>query len=278
METQAYEAELARWRAEMESNLRGEESWLSLAGLFWLDAGVSTLGGDESCDVALPASAAPASVGTLVRDGEQVTIVPTPGVALLVGGELVAPVGRALRHDMAGGPADRVQIGSLVLIVIKRGERIGIRLWDTQSERRQSFEGRQWYPAQPAYRVEARFTPYETPRTIMIPTVLGDVEESVSPGYVTFTIDGHERTLVPTLSGGRLFFIVRDTTSGSETYGPGRFLYAPQAEDGVVLLDFNRLHSPPCAFTDYATCPLPPRENHLDIAIRAGERFVGHPH
>lgn len=278
MGVQEYVAELERWRAEMESSLRAEESWLSLAGLFWLEEGANTLGSAEECAVALPAQAAPARVGTLVRAGERVTLTPAPGVELLVGGEPIPPEGRELRHDMAGGPADRVRLGQLVLIVIKRGARIGIRLWDTQSERRRSFEGREWYPVQPAYRVEARFTPYETPRVIMIPTVLGDVEENVSPGYVSFTIEGRERTLVPTLSGERLFFIVRDTTSGVETYGPGRFLYTSQPVDGIVTLDFNKLHSPPCAFTDYATCPLPPRENHLDIAITAGERFVGHQH
>jgi uncharacterized protein (DUF1684 family) len=141
------------------------------------------------------------------------------------------------------------------------------------------FTGLRWFPVQEDYRVEGRFVPYTSAKTIAVPNILGQVEEMPSPGYVAFTIGGREVRLDPVLEepgASELFFIFRDQTTGKETYPAGRFLYAAMPKDGRVTLDFNKAYSPPCAFTPFATCPLPPKQNRLPVRIEAGEMHSGH--
>jgi uncharacterized protein len=219
-----YTTDLEAWRTSMEASLRAEDGWLALAGLFWLNEGNNTIGADEACDVILPAGTAPAAVGHFERSGSVVTLFAQPGIDLLVNNEPVGVDGRVLHSDAGGaGKPDLVTIGSLVMFVIIRGERIGIRLRDTQHPKRQQFEGRIWYPVQPEYCVQAVFTAYETPQTIAIPNILGDVEQQLSPGFVSFELAGQTCRLLPTSAGERLFFIVRDATSGHDTYGGWAF-------------------------------------------------------
>jgi uncharacterized protein (DUF1684 family) len=174
-----------------------------------------------------------------------------------------------------------VTIGSVTFFVIIRGERVGIRMRDAKHPAREAFAGRERYPIQPEARVVGRFLPDETPQQIAIPNILGDTEWQESPGVVEFVWGGQPVRLRPTQTKRGLFFIVRDTTSGHETYGIGRFLVTDLPNDGVVILDLNQLYNPPCAFTPYATCPMAPRENHITVAITAGERYhakEGHAH
>jgi uncharacterized protein len=272
----SYQEEIESWRAAMEAGLRAEDGWLALAGLFWLNEGSSTAGIAEDCDVLLPAGSAPAQFATFTRSGGVVTVQAAQGVALLVNGEELGNATRELVSDMGGkNKPDVVTFGSLVMFVIQRGERLGLRLRDKQHPKRQSFEGRTWFPVQPEYRVQATFTAFDTPKTIGMPNILGDIEEQQSPGVVSFEWAGQHYQLTPTQARDRLFFVVRDGTSGHETYGMGRFLFADAPLNGQVILDFNQLHNPACAFTEYATCPLPPRENHLPLRIEAGE-LAGH--
>jgi uncharacterized protein len=274
MDDQTYRADVERWRVSMEASLRADDGWLALAGLFWLREGANSVGTDTTSDVALPEGTAPGRVAVLRRDGARVTLLPEPGVALMVNGEPATE--RELRPDMSGS-SDLVTLGSLTFFLITRGERIGVRLRDTNSPARQAFEGRSWYQVRPEYRVTARFLKDATPQTIQVPNILGDIDDQISPGVAEFSLNGETIRLRPTAGkDGRLFFILRDATSGSETYGMGRFLYTDPPQDGKVVLDFNRLYSPPCAFTEFATCPLPPRENYLTVPIEAGERLVGH--
>jgi uncharacterized protein (DUF1684 family) len=268
-------AALEQWQAQMEASLRDADGWLALAGLFWLEEGQNSVGTDEACAIVLPIGSAPAQVGSFVREGARVTLHALPEVALHVNGEPATI--RELRDDMSGG-SDLVTIGTLTMFVIKRGDRYGIRLRDSASPERQSFTGRIWYPAQQEYVVAAQFVAHAQPQTLYVPTVLGDIEEYQSTGFVTFTLHGQECRLVPAETGKQLFFIIRDATSGHSTYGVGRFLKTDLPHNGMVTLDFNRAYNPPCAFTTYAICPMPPRENHLTVAIAAGERFDGHSH
>jgi uncharacterized protein (DUF1684 family) len=224
----------------------------------------------------LPDGSAPARVGSFVRVGNDVHVVAAAGVDMRVNGEVADA--RVLRNDMVGGPADMVTLGTLTMFVIERGERYGIRLRDSANPAREAFTGRIWYEPQDDYIVTAQYTAYAAPQILLVPNVLGDTEEQESPGFVTFELNGQECRLAPTIAGGRLFFVIRDTTSGHGTYGMGRFLMADMPQDGQVMLDFNRAYNPPCAFTDFATCPMPPRENHLRVAITAGERLEGHQH
>lgn len=254
-----YRQTIEAWRAEREKKLRAEEGWLAVAGLHWLRKGEQRVGTAAGSDIVLPAGSAPALVGTLVLLGGTVTFRPTDGGAP-----------RVLKPDSD----DVVQVGRLRLTVIERSGRHGLRVRDPESARRRAFEGLDWYPVDESYRVQARFVPASSKRSIGIPNVLGDVIQMPSPGHVEFTLRGRALRLEPVLEDDapELFFIFRDSTAGKTTYGAGRFLYADPPKDGVVTLDFNKAYSPPCAFTDFATCPLPPRQNRLPVAIEAGEK------
>lgn len=269
----AYTKEIETYRHDREARLRGESGWLSLIGLFWLTDGVQRMGSDPRADIVLPASSAPASAGTLtVKDG-RVTIALLPGATATVDGKPITAA-RELRADNPG-PPDVVMIGSVSLQVIKRAGHLGIRLKDGNSPARRAFTGLRFFPIRPSYRVAARFVAHEHPVAITVPSATGPAQTLQSPGAAVFRLDGHEYRLDAILeepTDTELFFIFRDQTSAHETYGAGRFLYTPLPRDGQVIVDFNKAFSPPCAFTPYATCPLPPPENRLKVAIPVGER------
>lgn len=271
MESIPYEESVLAWRSRLERTLRAEEGWLALAGLIWLQEGENLLGSAPQCDGRLPEGAAPLRLGTLtLRDGEA-TLSLAPGVE----GTFDGDAGRARRMiPDSEGPPTRARVGRLTLAVIRRGERWGLRVWDREHPARQSFAGRTWYPVDPAYRLEAKFVHFDPPRRIVIANVLGEEDEADSPGAVEFSLHGQPARLVAT-SGGPdgLFLCFRDATSGAATYGSGRYLETGRPSGGVVVVDFNRAYNPPCAFTPYATCPLPPEGNALPQAVEAGERL-----
>jgi uncharacterized protein (DUF1684 family) len=269
-----YVAEVEKWRAAREQRLKADGGWLTVSGLFWLKDGTNVVGSAEGSHVRLPASA-PARAATIeFAPGGRATLRPEPGVHIEAGGKPVAAA-MDLRADTADGGPDVLVMGPVSLQVIERGGRYGVRMKDNDAERRRSFAGLRWYPVSEAHRVTARFVPHATPRTIPIANVLGQVDELASPGYAVFTIGGAEVRLHPVLEtpdSTELFFIFKDATAPRDTYPAGRYLYTPMPKDGTVVLDFNKAYSPPCAFTPYATCPLPPPPNRLKVRIEAGER------
>src|SRR5262245_40952582 len=264
-----YQAEIESWRRRMEQSLRADRGWLTLAGLFWLNEGENRFGAATDNQIVLPGDSAPAHAGSFAFQGGAVTLrAETAGVTL--NGEPVTTA--RLRSDAEANP-DLVEIGDLIMQVIRRGERYAIRLWDRRSPARAAFTGRRWYPVRESYRLPARFMPHDPPRTLPVPNVLGETAQRLSPGYATFTIDGLEYSLDAVTDEDQLFFIFRDQTAGQTTYGAGRFLKAAFPQNGQITLDFNRAYSPPCAFTEFATCPLPPRRNYLPLRIEAGEIY-----
>jgi len=274
----AYRREIEAWRAERLARLQSDGGWLTVAGLYWLKPGVNRFGADRANDLVLPARAG-ARAGTFRLESGRVTVEALAGSPLMLAGK---PITRAeLRSDAAGAP-DVVALGDLTMQVIARGDRLGIRLKDPRSPARQSFKGLSWFPIRAEYRVNARLVAHAAPASIAVPTVIGTTETMPSPGSAVFELAGKSVRLDPVLEPGetRLFFIFRDATSGRSSYGGGRFLYAdppdPKDKDGRIVLDFNKAYSPPCAFTRYATCPLPPSQNRLPIAIEAGEMNDGH--
>jgi uncharacterized protein (DUF1684 family) len=273
----AYRAGIETWRAQREARLKSDGGWLQVVGLFWLKPGATSFGTDPGNGIVLPAGSAPPRAGVFDLQGGKTTVRLEPGVDATVDGKPITV--RELRPDVPG-PADVVKLGPrLTLHVIERGGRYGIRLKDTQSALLKEFTGLRWFPVREEYRIDARFVPYDPPKKIPVPNILGQVEELPSPGYVAFTVGGREVRLDPVLEepgAEELFFIFRDQTAGKETYPAGRFLYTPMPRDGVVALDFNKAYSPPCAFTPYATCPLPPKQNRLPVRIDAGEMYSGH--
>lgn len=265
--TDGYAEQIEAWRKGREERLKADGGWLTVEGLYWLKPGSSSFGSDKASTIVLPASVAPRAGSILFANGETRFRL-EPGVVGTLGGRAVTE--GVLRPDTG----DVLALGPVTLQAIERAGEHAIRMKDMQSARRRDFKGLRWFPVRPELRVTARFTPYTPARTLDIPNVTGQVNHLPCPGYVEFVVGGRTLRLEPVLEepeASELFFIFRDETAPRETYGAGRFLYAALPEDGRVVLDFNKAYSPPCAFTPYATCPLPPRQNRLPVRIEAGE-------
>ena len=264
-----FETDNQKWREQREAQLKTEDGWLTVSGLFWLKQGPNTFGTSSQENIVLPLGSGPAKIGVLELAGGVVTLKVEDGILVRVNDKPVREF--EMRFDDEKQP-DPFTVGSLKLSVIKRGERYGLRVRDKNSRARREFKGLHWFPARRSYRVTASFTPYDKPKEIIIMNVLGDELKLKSPGLLSFRLQGKTYQLRPVIEDDqKLFIIFRDLTAGKTTYGAGRYLYADLPKDGKVVLDFNRAENPPCAFTPYATCPLPPRQNFLPIAINAGE-------
>jgi uncharacterized protein len=272
---EVYRAQVRKWRVDHEEGwLKADGGWLSVAGLFWLKEGPNRFGTDPAGDIVLRAGSAPVKAGAFTLAGGRVTVALLPGVSGKLGGRPLEGTG-GLRPDT---PSDVLEIGELSLTVIERAGRLGIRLKDKGNPARKSFTGLKWFDVKEDYRVEARWVAYPEPKALKLPNVLGQLEPMQSPGYAEFTLAGTPLRLDGVLESPQaeqLFFIMRDQTSGKETYGGGRFLYSDLPKGGKVVLDFNKAYSPPCAFTPYATCPLPPPQNRMPIRVEAGELSYG---
>lgn len=264
-----YTNELLTQRAERAQYLLGDHSWLTLNGLFWLQPGTNTVGAAPHHPVVLAGAAIPADVGVINVQDETITLHVAPGVHLTHHDTPIQEL--QMQHDMSGQP-DYVSIGTLTFLIIKRGTRHAVRLYDTANPARQRFPGLSWYPIDPALRIEADYIPHTPPRTLDIATSLGDITPSLNPGAVYFTLNGHACVLEAEDRGSKFFFNFRDLTNQDTTYGAGRFLYTDVPVNGKVTLDFNQATNPYCAYTPYATCPLPPAQNRLSVRIEAGEK------
>lgn len=274
VDVDAHRAEIAQWQQRRIEGLKKEDSWLTLVGLHWLREGENRFGSDESRNSAvLPATAPPVAGAVILRDGK---IILEPAAPMTIDGRAVTGQVELLHDANEGGPTI-VQMGSIRFQAIKRGDRYALRVKDAEAETRTEFAGLEYFPVDPKWRVEARFEPYEPPKKIPIQDVTGMTAENISPGALVFTVDGREYRLDPVLEDDRLFIIFKDETSRDSTYPAGRYVYADKpGADGKVIVDFNRAYNPPCAFTDFATCPLPPPQNVLPVRIEAGEkRYAG---
>lgn len=262
---QTYQEMLQEWQDEKESSLRAEDGWLTIVGLYWLQEGENTVGSAPDNEVQLPPSA-PANFGVIEFH---------EGVATLLTNEPHELNGTTLVDDNAKGGPTVVRLSSVSFFVILRDGQYGIRVRDNDSETRANFTGRVWFPTDPAYRVNATFIAHPTERFIEVENSVGRLSRMANPGYVEFTLVGQSFTLQAFDGGvGKLWFVFRDATSGKETYGAGRFMYAPFVDERTIDLDFNQSYHPPCAFTYFATCPFPPSENNLPIRLPVGERYA----
>ncbi len=262
----------AEWREWRLERLTSETGWLTLIGLHWLVEGDNALGSEPGSRLPLPAEKALSRTALLRNEGGIVTLLPEAGSGLSADGKPVTtPL--PLATDAAEKPT-LLELGSLNFFLVERGERVGLRLRDREAKLRREFVGLDYFPPDPALRVEARFTANPPGTTMAVATVLGTTEQMPSPGKLTFTLSGEERTIVALddTGDGRLYLIFGDATNGHETYGAGRFLYADPPANGVAIVDFNRAYNPPCAFTPWSTCQLPPKENRLALRIEAGEK------
>lgn len=271
----SYRMEIEQWRKAREARLAAEGGWLSVVGLDWLDEGENRFGTNPKNPVVFPPGKGPAVAGTFLLSAGKVTLKPEPGAGITLNGEPVSE--RVLRVDADGKP-DVLRLGSLAFHIIRRGEKFAVRLKDSEAPGRLAFKGVPVFPVRAGYRVAATFKAHPAPKEIPISTVIGTIEMMKSPGVVQFQLGGRRLSLEAVQepgAGKELFFIFKDRTNGRLTYPAGRFLYATPLEDGTVVLDFNKAVNPPCAFTEFATCPLAPRQNTLPVAVRAGEKKYG---
>jgi uncharacterized protein (DUF1684 family) len=275
----AWQRDLLAWRAQREKNLQAPEGWLSLIALGWLKEGDNTFGSAEDSRVQIAAKV-PAHIGVVRVEKDTLRLLaPADGFPkdLMVDGQ---PAKEQVLLADDTDKTSKLTIGTVTIIVIHRGDRFALRVKDLQAPTRVGFHGLRWYEPNASDRVHARWIPYNPPKVLDIPTVLGTTTQMPAPGVAEFTLDGQVQRLEPVLEDPKsteLFFILRDATSKTTTYGAGRFLYTELPDHGVnqpgeLWLDFNRAVNPPCAFTAYATCPLPPPQNRLSVPIPAGER------
>jgi len=273
-EDASYQKEIDSWRVERETNLKKDGSWLTVAGLYWLREGESSVGAASENDFVLPEGTAPAFVGTFAYEAGKVSFRAHEGVTVVQKGKGEKPVSTA---NLEPGEKNAIALGNLSMWVHLSGPRLAIRLRDLESPIRKEFTGLQWFPVDAAYRVTGKFTPHPEPKDVEILNMLGDIERYQSPGVVDFVLQGQAIRMEPVLnSEGLLWFIFKDGTSGKETYPAARFLQAGQPKDGSVVVDFNKAYNPPCAFNPYTTCPMPPKENRLKVRVEAGEKYKKH--
>lgn len=271
-DAEAHAREVAEWQAARHAELASEGGWLTLVGLFWLEEGESSFGSGAANRIRLPAGKAPETAGTLRLEGGRVRLEAAPDSGLTHEGAPATSL--ELRSDADGQPTV-LQLGTLTLTLIKRGGKLALRVRDKEHPDRASFRGLEFFPVRPEWRVEARLERFDPPRSVPIVNVLGMEEAQASPGALVFDAGGRTLRLDALSEGDKLFIIFADETSGRETYGAGRYLYAAQPDaSGRVVLDFNKAFSPPCAYTDFATCPLPPPQNRLALRVEAGEKYA----
>lgn len=256
--TTAEQTDWERWCAARERALAGPESWLGLSGLYWLEEGANRVGSDPASAVVLPHGAA--HLGELLWRGEALLWAPVAGER------------QPLTSDRHGAPTV-VTSGDSAFFVIERDGRFAVRVRDRSWAARMPFAGIERFDYNPAWRIDAAWCPLDPPQVMEVPNVTGEMKAVTVAWQAVFEIDGKSVALLPmSVSDEKAFFVFRDATSGRISYGAGRFLDVPPAENGRIVLDFNFAYSPPCAFTPFATCPLPPPENWLPFAVEAGEK------
>ena len=265
-----YARHIAEWDSVRLQNLKSPSGWANLAGLFWLNEGANTIGSVRGNNIVFPRG--PERIGTMTLEGGRVSFAPAEGVKIKADGSDIPGKTVIFGEER---DAELLTVDSLGFFIIRRGDRTGIRLRDYIHPRLDSLQVIERFEADQDWIVRAELIESDQDMTIMVPDVLGEISRESVPGVLEFDIDGETVRLYPTGSRERLFVIFADDTNGIDTYGGGRFLSAGGPdEEGFVYLDFNKAYNPPCAFSPYATCPLPPGENYLNFGVYAGEKSV----
>ena len=270
-----YKPEIEAWRAKVEASLRRDNGWLTLAGRYELKPGVNTIGTGPDNNVVLNPGLSPARLGTIDIQGDKITLTLSSGVEMFEArGDPIGFSERTLKSDL--DKRDWVYLGRMSFHVIKRDDRHILRVSDTDSDTRKNFAGRIWYEVKPAMKVDAKFVPYKD-KKVDIVNVLGEVSQEPVAGYLEFRLNGKAHRLDALSEPGEpLFVIFADKTGEVATYPSGRFLEVALPRNGKTVIDFNKAYNPPCAFSAYTTCPLPPPQNVLEASVDAGEKFRGH--
>lgn len=279
MQTQAqttvsYQQEIADWHVKRIQNLKAPNGWLNLVGLYWLEEGENSFGSGLGNKLVFPDGAIPEEAGILERNGNTVRLIVRTNVEIKVNDK---PVTEAVIFGQDSTRPAVVSYGSLRWTIIRRDDKIGVRLRNLESSEAAHFTDIDRYPVDSSWRISAVLQTGHQPQSIAITNILGQTNQQKTPGKLVFTIHNQQYTLDALEEGDELFIIFADATSGKTTYPSGRFLTVKKpGADGTTIIDFNKAYDPPCAFTSYATCPLPPRQNVLPFAVTAGEKDYGH--
>ncbi|MBK8617693.1 MAG: DUF1684 domain-containing protein [Anaerolineales bacterium] len=272
MANKTYRQNLNEWRAERDLGIRKENGWLALVGLFWLKLGKNYFGSDPKCEIQLP-ERLPANIGYLEYNGKSVSLRTNTGQKVNVNDKSVDFA--ILQPDISDNPSF-ISMDDVRLVIIQRGNRIGVRMWDNQREERRTFPTRTWFDIDENFRVPATYTAYDRPKMAYFPDLTGEKSEFPVEGYLSFEFNGnHYQFDVNKEDDGELFIRFWDQTSKIETYPTGRYLIADE-ENGKLYIDFNKAYSPPCSITNFATCVFAPEQNHLDFRVTAGETYTKH--
>jgi uncharacterized protein (DUF1684 family) len=272
----AYAQEIEQYRIARLAELKSDSGYLSLTGLFWLKEGENKFGSDPGNEIVLPKEKVSGVAGVFILKNGNVRLEAPANSNITASDKPVTSL--ELKSDADDKPTV-LQLGSLSLQIIKRGDKLGVRVKDKDNPARSNFAGIESYPTDLKWRVEAHFEPYSPPKKMPIVNILNMESSEESPGAVVFEVAGQAYRLDAIKEKGepKLFMIFADSTSGKETYPAGRYLYVdPPDPAGEMIIDFNKAYSPPCAFTKFATCPLPPKQNRLPFAIEAGEKYSRH--
>ena len=274
----AHRAAIEQWHAKRVARLTSETGWLTLVGLYWLKPGENTFGRAPSNALVLDHAALPDTLGSFIVTDGKALFTARAGAGVTHDGAPVTSL--ALLPDTAKDGPTVLAAGTLQFYTIERAGHLGVRVRDTQHPARTEFKGIDSFPIDPDWVVDARFIAYDPPHILKILNILGMVDDTVSPGalefrrgFSTYRID----TVLESPEDEQLFIMFADATSGHETYGAGRFMYVDKPKDGHVILDFNEAYNPPCAFNDFATCPLPPPQNRIALRVTAGEKVYARP-
>jgi len=264
-----YDQSIKTFRQERDTSLRKNDGWLSIVGLYWLNEGTQRLGRAENREMVLSDPEIPETLGSFTKTANTVHFESTKGIDVLQYGKKIS------KATMPVGPDHQLVFGNFSFFIHQSGERYAVRVKNKNSPFLKAFNGLQFFSVDQHMRVNATLRRHPKPQPVEMTNVFGDVEQYQSPGILEFNILRKKLSLVPVLVSGetkKLFIVFRDETSGKETYGAARFLYTDIENDQRVTLDFNKAQNPPCAFSHFTTCPLPPPGNHLPVAIRAGEK------
>ena len=272
-----YVKEINEWDQKRINRLKADDGWLNLVGRFWLKQGESTFGSAKDNDVVVESSKLPEHIGSFIFEDSIVTFRALDGVDVMLGDMSVKEI---VLVDDQKNDVTVLQIGSVKFNLIVRDTLYGIRFRDLNSDLVKNFKGVDRFPIDESWKIIAKFEAYNPVKEIDVPNVLGQISKEKSQGAVVFERDGKTHRIDAVDEGGdKLFLIIADQTSGEETYGGGRFIYVSKPDStGTILLDFNKAYNPPCVFTKYATCPLPPLQNYLKLKIEAGEKVYGEGH
>ncbi|HEX5705456.1 MAG TPA: DUF1684 domain-containing protein [Pyrinomonadaceae bacterium] len=276
IDRQAYAKEIEQWREKRLASLTGDSGWLTLIGLYWLDEGENRFGNDPGNAIVWPRIIPGGSGGAFVVKSGVVRLQAPASAGFTVDGQPVTNM--ELKSDADSNPTI-LRIGPISFQIIKRNDKLALRVKDPHNPDRVNFRGLEYFPTEPKWRIEARFEPYNPPKAVPILNVLNMETDEPSPGAVAFEVNGKTYRLDAITEKGnpQFFMIFADHTRGKETYGAGRYLYIdPPDANNRIVIDFNKAYSPPCAFTNFATCPLPPQQNILPVRIDAGEKFTSH--